>query len=363
MRNAFAVRPRAHEGRHGERMWVKASLSAMLSALLGLITTTAVASATVEPAKERAKKPHHHHHHTTAAASRTPAVLQPTAAPVLTTHPVVATAPPISIETSPRSDTPGMPGMDDAIVARPNRLRLTGSHELLLVELDGGVGARQLRFGDGATANLRSHTAPLVPLLGFHAALYPFARGHRRGLEGLGVTADFARSVDAHSSIVGATSQLDDTWLAFNVAVHDRVRITDVASVGLAFGYGQLGYSLGNGDQLVSTMPTVSYRYLRPALDVRLQAGRVLISAGAGYRAVVSGGYTADRFPNGSVLGFDVEAAVQVRLPHDVFVALRGELDQFTYRTHASPGDPVYAPGATDRYPSGMLAVSYMPRL
>ena len=205
-----------------------------------------------------------------------------------------------------------------------------------------------------------------MALLGFRLGLYPFARGRRPFLEGLGLTGGFLRSVGARS-LVGATgAEQSEVWQAFDVGVHERIRLgrSDRAPwLGLGVSYGQTAYTMSSDGQLLSGMPSVDYRYVRPGLDFRAAFGPVTLAFGAGYRGVVAAGYLGEHFPSGSVRGVDVDASLLVALPKSFAIIVRGQFAQYFYTTNSAPSDVLYASNATDRYGSGTLAVAWLPRM
>jgi hypothetical protein len=204
-----------------------------------------------------------------------------------------------------------------------------------------------------------------VALLGFHLALYPFARRATPFLSGLGLQADFAGSAGARTFDPDSGAEVDNKWISAHLALHERLRLGKRAFapwLGVGFGYGNLAYTFERDGRLVGALPSVDYHYLRPAVDLLLPFGPVQLALGGGVRAVVASGSLGSRFPNGSAVGVDARASLEVRLPRQLALGLRAEYVHVFYRPNTTPADPLHAPEAADRYVRGSLFLAWVPR-
>jgi hypothetical protein len=334
--------------------------------LIAVLCST-VASASARPSK-------HHKHHPRVEKKTAPSrpATKTVSTPATTSSSTVTVTPtPTAIPAKTPPPAPRLaastPHEDSTVsvsaTAPPTDGPPPGSLELLSIELDGGVGARDLAFGPGAVAGQRPHSAPVVALLGFHASLYPFARSHTRFLDGLGITASFLHSVGAQSAVDGVSGVVDARWSAFDIGVHERIRLGRHPLspwVGVSLAFGRLAWSFESDGRLVGDLPSVDYRYLRPGLDLRFPFGPVTLAFAGGYRGILSGGYLDDRFGSEVRHGADATAAISVNLPRGFRVGVRGE---YVHVIHTASSDTTQpAAGAVDRYASGTLLLAWAPR-
>lgn len=232
-----------------------------------------------------------------------------------------------------------------------------------LVDVAAGmeVGARDFRYTSRVTQNLRDYSLGAAPLVVASGAVYPFvASAH--ALPDIGVVGTFAQAVGVSSATSSGTT-VATRWSRYSVGGLLRLRfdgVADGAVVRVSGVYGEEAFAFDQAASgLDAQLPAVTYRFVRPYVDARIELGRAAAFAGVGYLAVLSGGAVADRFPSASVAG--VEASLGGAFAIVRGLELRATVDyrRFFYALHPVPGATYVAGGALDQLAGAQLALAY----
>lgn len=304
-------------------------------------------------AQAHAAPRHHRKHHAS-----------PVTAPAQDPPLQVAHDPPPPAQDSPPPSAPAAP-IAPAVVIAPavivTRAPIEDADDVVEIALDGGIGTRRLQLNDLRSNNLQSYGGAVVALLGFHGAVHPFSRTRLPFFNGLGILLDFAASAGAQSRQANG-AVVDSPWLAFDVGLHERVRLGKGrrhALGGIALEYGELSQEFSSAGLLVSGSPSVHYRYLRCGLDLVALLGPVRLFADGAYRAVLDAGYLGDRFPREFAGGIDVRIGLRANLPRGFALAIEAQYLRWFHSFHARPGDPYVAGGAVDESLIGLASAGW----
>src|SRR6185312_4004005 len=97
-------------------------------------------------------------------------------------------------------------------------------------------GSRHFSYVDRISPTLRPYDLFVAPLVAVRADLEPFARGGQAGLEGLGLTGEYARAFGLSSSDAAGTP-VDTTWQSYRVDLRDRFRLGSAVRAGAHAGF------------------------------------------------------------------------------------------------------------------------------
>jgi len=282
----------------------------------------------------------------TRGLERAPNAGAPAAAPSVTAPSMTAAAPAPAPVFEP--DAPTGPARD----ARRSIVDVAAGMEL---------GARDFRYTSRVTQNLRDYSLGAAPLVVANGAVYPFVAS-ARALPDIGVVGSFAQAVGVSSATPSGTT-VATRWSRYSVGAVMRLRfdgVADGAVVRVSGVYGEEAFAFDDATSgLDAQLPAVTYRFVRPYVDARVELGRAAAFAGVGYLAVLSGGAVADRFPSASVAG--VEASLGGAFAIVRGLELRAVLDyrRFFYALHPVPGATYVAGGALDQLAGAQLALAY----
>lgn len=251
-------------------------------------------------------------------------------------------------EPPPKVDLTPAPEPRDTNTSRPTPPRVgpPRSKALVIVEPGMGFGLRSYSIVDRRTASLRPYSLPAAPLPSIAVEVYPLARSGMPIVEGIGITADYARAI-AVDSTDSTGKRVDTSWQSWDIGLRGQWMLGP-ALVGAGFGYGAIDFELGDlgpGAQL----PTVSYRLLQPGLDGRLFFGKLSVFAGASYLAALSTGEIDRTFPRASVGGIGARLGGGFSITDNLEVSLGAGYTRFFYSFHPEPGDANVAGGALDQ--------------
>lgn len=236
----------------------------------------------------------------------------------------------------------------------------TASEPGRIVELGVGVelAGRRFAYTDALTGNLRPYDLFPAALVGVKGELFPFAR--TQGLaRGLGLSFDYASAVGLSSAL--GDERITTHWNRLGLDVHARFwpSGTPGPRVGLTGGFGWTRFDFDAARPLAESLPSVSYRYLRAGLEARLPAGPVSAIASLGYRGVLSGGATYDRFRAHSLAGVDASLGFALPLGRGFEAQLAATYTRYFATFSPEPGDAYIAGGALDELLGLGLTVTY----
>ena len=114
--------------------------------------------------------------------------------------------------------------------------------------------------------------------------------------------------------------------------------------------YGTWAFVFEGTSPLVAEVPSVSYKYLRGAVDARFPFNAFSLTAGIGGMYVLNAGEFSDRFPHASIAGVDGSlVGAYAFLP---WMEARADVNYTRIFSSAKPerGDTYMAGGALDEY-------------
>jgi hypothetical protein len=129
--------------------------------------------------------------------------------------------------------------------------------------------------------------------------------------------------------------------------------------VGLNVGYGANVFSFDE-PQFSAVLPSMDYRMLRGALDVRASFGAFSVIAGGGYLDVLSVGALGAVFPRESVGGVEGKVRGAFMPTRSIEISMGLAYTRFFYSFNPAPGDSGVAGGALDEMARLSLAVAYL---
>ncbi len=238
--------------------------------------------------------------------------------------------------------------------------RGVAGRSLVDIELAGGALGRRFGYSNGQTPNLRTYQVFPASILSLRAQLFPFADGSGRALGNIGFIAGFARSFFLQSSLpdatTGATNAINTTATSYYGGIRARFPVGGETGPILGISVSYAGQSFGF-DTTGNDLPDVSYTAARPAVDVRIPAGRVSLLAEAGFRVVLGAGQVAQRFRSPTASGIDAQLGAAYLLVPGWELRLVGDYENYfyTFKSQTNPQDMTLsdryrADGASDQF-------------
>jgi hypothetical protein len=283
------------------------------------------------------------------------------ASPVESPAPAESPAPPASEPPASTTSDSAAPGKDYATSKRPRGL-LTRS--VLEVEVGGGAAGRQFSFNDGITSNLRSYGVGPAALASVGFEFFPWAED--KGLiRDIGLIGSFSRSLFLASSLggdAGVSIRTVESAIAGGVRFRIHPWGDEGAIIGVSDEYTSQAVTFDStGVSAVDDqVPATNYQANRTGVDARIPFGRFALRAGAGFRAVLNAGATAQRFRSPSVEGVDAQFGLSMTVVTGWEARLVGDYERYFYSFGPVPGDGYVAGGALDEFYGATLAVAYI---
>ena len=250
-----------------------------------------------------------------------------------------------------RDGPPPPPGASDASLG----------HTLFDVAAGVELGARDFRYTSRLTNNLRDYSLAATPLFAISGAVYPFAISRESSPVDFGVVASFTKALSV-SSATSSGSNVATRWSRFAVGPRLRMRLDalDGVVLGASGAYGEESFTFDDASPDLDTqLPSVTYRFVRPAVDARLQFGRVAAFAGAGYLAILSGGAVGDRFPSASIGGIEASVGGAFAIAGGFEVRALVDYRRYFYALNPTPGTSHVAGGALDQMAGAQIALAF----
>jgi hypothetical protein len=234
------------------------------------------------------------------------------------------------------------------------------SREWFEVAAGGGVGARHFEYNDGFTNDLRDYHLAAAPVAAIAGEIYPFANDRTLILRDIGVVGSYSQAILLQSSSQDAGS-VGTQWIGWQAGARYRLRTGgDTAPVvGLSGSYGSESFVLESPNP-AAALPSVSYRYARAGVDLRVPLWRFAVTAGGGYLGVLSAGDVASRFPRATVAGIDANLGGAFDWGSGIETRLTARYSRFFYAMNPSLGDTFVAGGALDEMMDLQLSVAYV---
>jgi hypothetical protein len=114
--------------------------------------------------------------------------------------------------------------------------------------------------------------------------------------------------------------------------------------------YGTWAFVFEGASPIVSEVPSVTYKYLRAAVDARFPFGAFSLKPALGGMYVLSAGEFSDRFPHATILGID--GAITAAYAFLPWLEAKADASYTRIFSTANPqaGDTYIAGGALDEY-------------
>jgi hypothetical protein len=235
----------------------------------------------------------------------------------------------------------------------------TRRNALLVVQGSVEGASRHVSYVDRITANLRSYDLFAAPMVSISAEGYPLVRRQLPWMiAGLGVTGDYARAFALASADVNGT-RVATRWQAFDLGLRERIGIDSAMDLGVNVGYGAIYFQFDQ-PSFSATLPDVSYRFLRAAVDFRVTRGDLAVFAIGGYLGVLSAGKIESLFPRESVGGIEARVGAAYAVAKGFELSLGLGYTRFFYSMHPQPGDANVAGGALDEMARLSLNLAYL---
>jgi hypothetical protein len=235
------------------------------------------------------------------------------------------------------------------------------NRSLFQVEVGGSAVGRHFDYNDGLSNNLRSYNVLPAAMFSVGVEVFPLA-GASGILRDVGLTGSYARSLFLESSIASG-SNTGTVESAYAVGI--RVRIhpwgDDGPLIGVSDEYAVQSFVFDSvGSPVDGQVPSVDYQANRAAVDVRVPLGKFALLAGAGFRAVLSGGEVESRFRSPTVQGIDGELGASLTVASGWEMRVVLDYERYFYAFEPAPGDVYVAGGALDQFFGARLALAYI---
>jgi hypothetical protein len=231
---------------------------------------------------------------------------------------------------------------------------VTPGQRFATASLDLSVGpelaGRRYQYNNGIAPHPFVASTFPSPGLGIRATLFPFA------LRDVGLSAEYFRMY----SVANRSASLPDDVTPSSYAIGVRVRIhpgrDPPVLLGFSVGYACTTFvSVGTAD---AELPNVTYRSVRPSMDLRIPIGIFSILAGGAFHAIVDPGGTSTRFYDPSGWGFESELGGAVLFGSKIELRLTGWYERYSFDFTVPAGARFAAGGALDELYGARLAVA-----
>ncbi len=250
------------------------------------------------------------------------------------------------------------------IAAPPPAAPVVKKARPVIAELQSGVqlGGRRFAYNDPVTSNLRPYEAMGAPGVSLRLQVYAAAQArHAAFLEDLGLEVAYRQAVGMRSRVADQDGvELDTRFSDWHAGPRWRLRLGG-AELGLVVALGELRFTFDDaGDAAFATeLPRARYRFLRPAVDARVELGRVSLLATAAYLHLLEPLALGERFARAEAAGVSGEVGLGLGLASVVEARLLASYSRFFHDLHPAPGDRHIAGGATDEIFAVELALAF----
>jgi hypothetical protein len=227
------------------------------------------------------------------------------------------------------------------------------SNGLLIVDAGIDIGARKFSYSDPLVGALRPYLAPGVVGYAIAGELYPGASSGTAFAKDIGIVGRYAGSFPFSSTTRDGSQEASGSWTRSAVGVRGRIQAGPKTSgpyLGIEGTYGTWAFVFEGSSPVVAEVPSVTYKYLRPAFDARFPFGAFSLKVGVGGMYVMSAGEYSDRFPHASIWG--VDGAVNAAYTFLPWLEARADMSYTRIFSSTNPqvGDTYIAGGALDEY-------------
>ncbi|MGH7435927.1 MAG: hypothetical protein ACRENE_09655 [Polyangiaceae bacterium] len=224
------------------------------------------------------------------------------------------------------------------------------AESILDVSVGDEIAGRRFQYNNGIAPGARVASTFPAPGVSVAGTVFPFA------WRDVGLSAEYLRIYSAANT---SGSPGDDLWPS-SYAVSARVRLHPGRDPHVLLGF-SLGYacttftSVGPPD---AELPNVTYRSVRPAVDVRVPIGIVSILASGAFHILVAPGDISTRFYDPSGYGFSTELGGAVKLGSKLEMRLAGWYERYYVSFSLPAGVRFDAGGASDQLYGARLALA-----
>ena len=281
----------------------------------------------------------------------TPKVAAVETVPSVETAPPVASTPTEDDTSQNEQEEPAPPTPKPVASKITNRFGVFATGRLL---------QRQLRYTEGAVAQMSTHSLSAGPYVGADLEAFPSFLAFTENVR-IGVRAHYSR-------ILGVDTANADRTVVLGTSAQD-VRATLVVSLkfGSFFIEPQAGFSQMSFQFIPSegvskgSLANVDYRAVRAGARMGIELGEQFsIMAEGNYRYLLSVGELGTSFyPNWRGMAFDASVGPTVRIASGLEARLVGELFQSNLNFTTEPSDTYQARGSADRFLGASLQLGW----
>ena len=182
----------------------------------------------------------------------------------------------------------------------------------------------------------------------------------------IGLVGHFGMALPWASKTRDGADSVNGTWQRYGVGLRGRIKAgdgSDAPLIGLEATYNDFKFAFTGSDPVVSDVPAVDYKFIRPAADIRVPFGALSLLAGAGYMQILSSGPFGTKFPHQTIAGVDGHIGGSYALMPWLAGKITAQYVRVFSTAHSLPSDDVTAGmgkagGALDQYLLLHLGVS-----
>jgi hypothetical protein len=261
------------------------------------------------------------------------------------------------------------PLRDSAATSAPRaaeRASFTTALGVVFLGLD--LGGRQYHYNQRITnATLRPYDLPdgallpVAPGVAASAELYPLAGSDAGVGRDIGVVFDWR--YDFVSTNIGNVS-VATRWSSWAAGLRARLHTGRRGSspvIGVEAGTGALLFDFRDAGPLGPIMPSVDYRYLYLGTDVRFPLGLLALTAGVGYRGLLTttgasgenvpaAGALGEHFPHADIRGIHAKTGAALAITKAIEARIVIHYVRFWATFHPDVGATYVAGGALDQF-------------
>jgi hypothetical protein len=214
------------------------------------------------------------------------------------------------------------------------------------------VAGRRFEYDNGIAPRTRVWSAFPSPGLSVRATVFPFA------LRDVGLSAEYLRIFSAANTGGSLTADMAPSSYAIGARVRVHPGRDPPALLGLSLAYACTTFtSVGTPD---AELPDVTYRSVRPSIDVRIPIGVFSVTASAAFHAIVDPGGTSTRFYGPSGYGLASELGGTLLFGSKIELRLSGWYERYSFQFSPPPGARFEHGGALDQLYGARLALALL---
>jgi hypothetical protein len=219
------------------------------------------------------------------------------------------------------------------------------------VAVDGGFASRRFEYRNGIGPYGFTLNQPPVPVVGIGAELFPLATSGRAWGD-FGFVGDY--------SMMFSPSWEGTNPVGYDVGVRARIHPGANPPVLLNVSVGYEFRWFGAYDSGRERLPDVTYRAVRPAVDVRVPIGHFSLLAGTALRAILEPHEISEQFYNPTGIGFDAHAGFAAMFLGHFEARLEASYARYSFSFSPPAGATFGTGGAIDQVYGGQSAIAYV---